>query len=87
MCQINATFVTNVIYQTMAYGNLRLPTEVIEEFKDWAAAYRLTYGKDLTNGEVLEKMFASVEAGDPAVHECYAEALERRGKLNQEDNG
>ena len=65
----------------MGYGNLRLPAEVIEEFKDWAAAYRLTYGKDLSNGEVMHKMFASVEAGDPAVYECYAEALERRNEL------
>ena len=68
--------------EKIKYSNLRLPEEVVEEFKDWAAAYRLVYGKDMPNGEVLRQMFASIEAGDPEVHECYCEAMDRREKIN-----
>lgn len=68
--------------EKVKYGNLRLPEEVIEEFKDWAAAYRLTYGRDMSNGEVIRQMFASIEDGDPAVYECYCEAMDRRGRIN-----
>lgn len=64
------------------YGNLRVPSDVVAEFKDWAAAYRLTYGKDMSYGEVLRQMFAAIELGDPAVHDCYCEAMERRERLN-----
>ena len=46
--------------EKVKYGNLRLPEEVIEEFKDWTAAYRLTYGRDMSNGEVMRQMFASI---------------------------
>jgi len=70
--------------EKVKYGNLRLPEEVIEEFKDWAAAYRLTYGRDMSNGEVMRQMFASIETGDPAVYECYCEAMERRERLNND---
>lgn len=68
--------------EKVKYGNLRLPVEVIGEFKDWVAAFRLTYGRDMSNGEVMRQMFASIEDGDPAVHECYCEAMERRERLN-----
>lgn len=73
--------------EKIKYGNLRLPEEVIEEFKDWAASYRLTYGKDMSNGEVLRQMFSSVEAGDPAVYECYCEAMDRRERINAGGKG
>lgn len=66
------------------YGNLKLPIEVIEEFKDWAAAYRLTYGRDLSYAEVLRQMFASIEEGDPAVHDCYWAAMDRRERMKEE---
>lgn len=69
------------------FGNLSLPVEVLGEFKDWAAAFRLTYGKDMSNGEVMRQLFASVEVGDPAVHECYCEAMDRRERINAGGKG
>lgn len=64
------------------YTSLRLPVSVVDDLKVWKAAFEMSYAKDMTYADVVQRLTACVKAGDVAVHEMYCTIMQKRDELN-----
>ena len=64
------------------YTSLRRPISVVEDLKVWKAAYEMSYAKDMTYAEVLQRLTECVSKGDSAVHDMYETIMAKRGEYS-----
>ena len=62
------------------FGNFRLSLENIARLRDMRLAFESSYGRRMSNDEFINKLLASVEAGEPAVWEEYGRIVLKREK-------
>ena len=68
---------------------LLLSDKTLEDMKLWKKAYEDSYGSDFTYDRLLTQLTASVEEGDPNVHEVYsaikAKVVEDKEKAEEQE--
>lgn len=69
--------------QENIYSAFRLKKETVKFLHDMKRAFEVSYDRPMTNDEFIRKAFASVEEGDPAVHEVYCKITLTDEELKQ----
>ena len=67
------------------YKALRITEEMMEKLSDVQLAFESAYMKRMTKDELIEKLVACLEDGDPAVWEGYCMIRDKKESLKGED--
>lgn len=65
------------------YSTLNLPTSLVEELKIWRLAFNSCYGRNMSYGEIIRGMLASLEDSDPGVVRELDIILEKHPELKE----
>ena len=72
--------------EKLTFKSIRVPESLMEDLKVLKSAYEECYGKKMTYEEILRKMMANLEEGDPAVHEMYCTIMTSRDEMQERIN-
>ena len=72
--------------EKITFKSIRVPESLMEDIKVLKSAYEECYGKKMTFEDVIRKMMASIEDGDPAVWEMYSTIQSSREEMQERIN-
>jgi len=71
--------------EEMVFKSLSLPENIIEKLKLLRELYKDSYGRNVSYGEIFERLFSSMGLGnvDPAVYSNFVAALKSREEFDE----
>lgn len=69
----------------MVFKSISLPVNIIEKLKLLKETYRQHYGRQVSYGEIFERLFSPIALGnvDPGVYSSFSTALKSREDFDE----